>query len=81
MISPRNIGDLLDSLGVKADLDDEDMVPSAVVLLKTVSMDSGVAVTIASSEGMSWLDQLGLIEAARLIVTSGGYERTEGDDG
>jgi hypothetical protein len=78
-VTERRIGDLIDSLGVLAEIADGDMVPSAVVLLKAVDEKGQVGVTIASSEGLSWLDQLGLIEAAKQIATAAGY-RAVGDD-
>jgi len=72
-MADRKVGDLIDALGVVADVDDGDLVPCAVVLLKSVDEDGQVGLTIASSEGLSWLDQLGIVEAAKQIITSGDY--------
>lgn len=79
-MAEQKIGGLLDSLGVSADLDVGDMVPDALVLLKAVGEDGTVALTLASSEGLSWLDQLGMLTAAQAIVNQGRYEQ-HSDDG
>lgn len=79
-MAEHKIGDLLDALGVLAEIEDGDLVPSAVVLLKSVGEDGEVGLVIASSDGLSWLDQLGLIEAAKQIVTASGYQQ-RGEDG
>lgn len=62
------IGPVLDGLGVTMSLDDGDLIESALVLAKHVDSDGIVSVTLASSEGMSWLEQLGLIAAAQQVV-------------
>jgi hypothetical protein len=78
-VAERQIGDLLDSLGVTADIDDGDMVPSALVLLKAVGEDGTVGLTLAPSEGLSWLDQLGMLAAAQSIVDQAGFESRSDD--
>lgn len=77
--SQEKIGDLLDSLGVVAETNPGDLVVSAVVLMKVVSAEGVVAVTIASSEGLSWLDQYGLVAAAQDICR-GDYRKSVNDD-
>lgn len=67
-MAERKVGDILDGLGVVVDLDDGDLVASAVVLLKVVTADGGVTLAIASDEGCSWLEQLGIVAASASIV-------------
>lgn len=62
------IGQLLDTLGVLASLDPEDMVSDALVLMKVVGKDGRVSIGIATSEGMDWITRLGLLN---------GYDRLE----
>lgn len=73
-MADRKVGELLDSLGVTAELAEGDMVSDAVVLLKVVPEGGPVAVCIAQSEGLSWLDQLGLVTAAAEIIKQTSYE-------
>ncbi len=61
------IGQLLDSLGVKHELDEGDMVTDAVVITKVVRADGSVRLGLTWSEGMSWIERLGMITAAKQI--------------
>lgn len=62
------IGRILDGLGVELSLDDSDLVESAVVIVKVLSEAGETSVGLAESDGCSWVEQLGLITAARNIV-------------
>ena len=68
----RQIGQLLDTLGVTADLDDGDMVTDAHVTLKVVRADGEVAVIKAISEALDWVTALGMLTAV-LEIENGGY--------
>lgn len=64
------IGSLLDSLGVEAELNDGDLVSSAVVVMSVlVEGDSLPRLTIANSDGMSWIEQAGLLRLAERICS------------
>lgn len=64
------IGGLLDSLGVRAQLDDGDLVSSAVVVMSVlVDGESNPRLTIANSDGMSWIEQAGLLRLAERICS------------
>lgn len=62
------LGAILDDMGVRADLGDEDRVTDAVVLLKVENDDGEVAVVIEHSEQTNWFDQRALVNAAAAIV-------------
>lgn len=65
----RRIGDLIDSLGVDAELADDDLVDEAVVVLRIhPASEHRSGVVIAASDDLTWVSQLGLIHAARVIV-------------
>lgn len=65
------IGQLLDRLGVAADIDADDLVSSAVVVMAVlVPGDSNPRLTIASSEGISWIEQAGLLRLAEVICSA-----------
>ncbi|MGX6605645.1 hypothetical protein ACWKSP_26455 [Micromonosporaceae bacterium Da 78-11] len=74
------IGPILDGLGVTIDLPDSALVESAVVLAKVVHADGSVAVALSDSAGMSWLEQLALIAAAKQIVDDRPFGHPEDDD-
>lgn len=70
MAEGRPIGDILDQLGVHAEVDAEDLVSSAVVVLSIlVSGSDEPRLTIANSEGMSWIQQAGLLRLAERICS------------
>jgi len=71
-VPDRQIGQLLDTLGVTADLDDGDMVTDAHVTLKVVRADGEVAVIKAISEALDWVTALGMLTAV-LEIENGGY--------
>lgn len=67
-MTEQPIGPILDGLGTTIDLEDGDLVASAFVIAKVVDRDGDVALTLASSEGLSWIDQNGLLTSAQQIV-------------
>jgi hypothetical protein len=67
-VTEQPIGPILDGLGTTIDLEDGDLVASAFVIAKVVDRDGDVALTLASSEGLSWIDQNGLLTSAQQIV-------------
>lgn len=76
-MADQKIGQLLDSLGVTAELSDGDMPTDALVVLKVVTPEGRTAVTIATSEASDWVTQKGLLAAAAEISEG---EYTEGGD-
>lgn len=64
------LGDTLDRLGVTADLDDGDLIVSAVVLLAVLPAGERNAVpVIGCSEGMGQIEQAGLVRIAERITS------------
>lgn len=59
------IGELLDGLGVVATLSPDDMPTDALVLLKVVQADGSVRMVSAWSDGMSWIERIGMLEVGR----------------
>lgn len=66
----KAIGDIIDALGVTADIAERDLPAAAVVILKVVGDDGDAGLVLAVNEGCGWLEQLGMIEAARQITTT-----------
>lgn len=62
------LGEILDEMGVRAELGDEDRVTDAVVLLKVENDDGEVAVVIEHSDRTNWFDQRALVNAAAAVV-------------
>ncbi len=64
----RTVGQIVEGLGVTIDtLDDDTLVSDALVLMKCVNPDGQVSLFMAHSEGMSWLERLGMLRAAELM--------------
>lgn len=59
------IGQRLDTLGVTAKLRPGDLVSDALVLLQVVEPDGDIRVQVCWSDGMTWLNRRGMLEAAR----------------
>lgn len=80
----RPVGQLLDSLGVVADLEDDDLVSDALVLLRCTPPEGPGGVVIAASEGLNWVDQIGIIRSSQVIVeaaeTARYYNRFSDDE-
>lgn len=73
------IGPILDGLGATLELDEGDFVVSAFVIAKVVDKDGEVSLGLSSSDGLSWIDQNGLIASAQQIVNQAQVGR-RGDD-
>lgn len=74
-MSDQPIGPVLDGLGTLVDLDEGDLVASAFVILKVVDKDGDVALSICSSEGLSWIEQNGLLFSAQQILNQAAIGR------
>lgn len=72
-MSDRPAGPIIDGLGVTVDLDDEDLITEVVVIGKCTRLSDGggTSLVLASSDGIDWVSQLGLIEGARRVVLDG----------
>ena len=68
-MSDQHIGQLLDSLGVMADLDENDLIVEAIVILKVIPPDSNQhpSIVLTTSEGLDWISQGGLLRAAENV--------------
>ena len=73
------IGRVLDGLGVTLDLDDGELVETALVITKIVGADGTVLLGMYGPDGLSWLEKLGLLEAARHRVTTQPWADRDGD--
>lgn len=58
------IGGAIDNLGVRAGLREGDLLTDVVVLMKVVEPDGNVRLSTCWSEGMSWIERLGMLRAA-----------------
>lgn len=64
---PQPIGNLLDALGVTHDPDEGDLITDAVVVLKVIDTDGVVALRTTHSDGMSWIERIGMLRVAEHI--------------
>jgi hypothetical protein len=61
------IGIIIDGLGCSASLEEHDLIADAVVIMKVIEPDGSVRLSIAWSDGMSWIERLGMLRAAEHI--------------
>lgn len=64
------IGSTLDNLGVTHTPAEGEFITDALVLLKVVDSEGGVSLRFAWSDGMSWIERLGMLRAADTIETN-----------
>lgn len=61
-----SLGRIVDNLGAAMpDLAEGELVDAVVVLLKVIDTDGDVVLRSAWSDGISWLERRGMVEAAR----------------
>jgi hypothetical protein len=63
-VARRQLGELIDQLGVRQQLDPEENVCGAVVLLTVEEPDGHLSLRCAWSEGMTWIERIGMLRAA-----------------
>lgn len=64
MSDPKPLGRLIDSLGVEHRPEEGELVLGAVVLLKVMEADGQVSMRSAWSPGLSWMERVGMHQAA-----------------
>lgn len=63
-----DLGQIVNNLGCTAEtLSDGVMVSDAIVLMKCVHPDGSVTLLVSHSNGMSWIERLGMLRAAERI--------------
>ncbi len=60
----QELGELIDQLGVRQQIDPDENVCGAVVLLTVEEPDGHVSLRCAWSEGMTWIERIGVLRAA-----------------
>lgn len=76
-MTEQKIGHILDGLGVALDLDEGDLVSSAVVLCKVIKADGTVTLGYAQSDGMCWIEGVGMLTAGSDVARQGYTEDDE----
>jgi Flp pilus assembly CpaF family ATPase len=76
-VSDQKIGDLMDRLGVTADLRDDDMISDIVVLMKVVAKDGTPSLGMGKSEGTSDMDEHALVLLAADIMRASGWRERD----
>ena len=60
----QGLGQRIDALGIKHEVRPGELVCGAVVLLTVADPDGHMSLRCAWSDGMSWVERLGLLRAA-----------------
>jgi hypothetical protein len=74
----RPIGDALDSLGIEATLEPDELVAGAMVLLKVVQSDGETRLSL-THQGVGWIERVGMLRVAETLES--GSLRDATDDG
>lgn len=70
MTDLRPAGPILDELGVKLDLAQQDRITEVLVLAKTTNLDNGDVALIIASNDLDWIAQGGLHFAAGQVLSA-----------
>jgi hypothetical protein len=65
----RPIGDVINGLGITARLDEGELVAGALVLMKVVDNDGDTRLSLAYSDGMGWIERIGMLRVAESVET------------
>ena len=71
------MADLLGALGVDLTVGEGELVSDALVLLKVIDAEGGVRLRVINSDGMSWLERLGMLTAAEHLERPSNYVEDE----
>jgi hypothetical protein len=63
-VTQQGLGHLIDQLGVRQQLAEDEHVCGAVVLLTVEEPDGHLSLRCAWSDGMSWIERIGVLRAA-----------------
>jgi hypothetical protein len=58
------LGDLINALGVEHSPDPGEMTTDAIVIMKVVTSDGRVLLRTCYSDGMSWVERVGMLRIA-----------------
>lgn len=64
----KQIGDIINNLGVVADIEDDDLVTDAIVILRVTSGPAHDGIILCASSSMSHIVQSGMVVRASDIV-------------
>ena len=71
MAEPKEIGEIIDARGVKFTLEDDDFINDIVVIAEVIR-DGDAFVAMCTSEGTTWVKQVGLLTIAKSSKLVGG---------
>ena len=72
MSERKPLGDHCDALGVKVGLDDDDMVTDIYAIVKILEPNGETRLAFAWSDGISWIERLGMLTVAQAVETPAG---------
>jgi len=78
-VAEQQIGQMLDAIGLTADIDEGDMAMDAIVILKVIKADGSVHLVKGRSDAVDWVTALGMVTAAQAVENSG-YSLADEDD-
>jgi hypothetical protein len=76
-VSRVPLGPIVESLGIKANLADNDQITDMVILAKVIDAESGATGLGVYHNDIDWITQLGLLMAAVNVFERGDFEQVE----
>ena len=70
----------MDSLGIKVDIGPNDLVASALLLVRVIEEDGTQYVGHYSSDGLSFVEKVGMLRVAERMTLGQMYDVPDGDD-
>ena len=67
-MSEQIVGDLLDRSGLTLNLGEDVMLTDAVLIAKILYPDGASGVIVGTSEGISWVEEAGMLSVANLVM-------------
>lgn len=67
------IGQLIDALGIEATVGPGELVSGAIVLLKVVQEDGSTRLNLTYSDGLGWIERVGMLRVAEQIESTTGF--------
>lgn len=74
------IGEMLDAIGINAELDEGELICSALVLLETVGEDGETSLQVIEDESTSWVKRIGMLKVALDVALAECGHRSSSDD-
>ncbi|MER8083834.1 hypothetical protein ABTZ57_01395 [Streptomyces sp. NPDC094048] len=75
----QRLGSLIDALDITTSLAEDELAAGAIVLLKVIETDGSTRLSASYSDGLGWIERVGMLRIAEAMETGAAHTR-EPDD-